>query len=43
MKKTLFTILLLLPVAAVVSNAYTLKRVSVHDPSVVYDPSTKYY
>ena len=31
---------LLLPVTAA---AYSLSRVSVHDPSVVYDPASKYY
>ena len=44
MKKCLFSVfLLLLPVAATLTSAVTLKRVSVHDPSVVYDPSTKYH
>ena len=41
MKQTLLYIMaLLLPVTAA---AYSLSRVSVHDPSVVYDPASKYY
>ena len=43
MKKILFAILLLLPMVAVDNSAYTLKRVSVHDPSVVWEPSSNYY
>ncbi len=40
MKKYLFFLLALLPLAA---SAYNLKRVSVHDPSVVWEPTTKTY
>ena len=41
MKRLLLYILgLLLPMAAA---AYSLSRVSVHDPSVVWDPSSQYY
>lgn len=41
MKRTLLYIIsLLLPVTVA---AYNLTRVSVHDPSVVYDPVSKYY
>ena len=43
MKKILFAMLLLLPMVAVDNSAYTLKRVSVHDPSVVWEPSSNYY
>ena len=43
MKKILFAILFLLPMVAVDNSAYTLKRVSVHDPSVVWEPSSNYY
>ena len=43
MKKILFTLFLLLPMVAVDSSAYTLKRVSVHDPSIVWEPSSNYY
>ncbi len=41
MKKTL--LLLTWMMAVIQAGAITLNRVSVHDPSVVYDPSTKYY
>ena len=40
MKKYLFFLLALLPLAA---SAYELKRVSVHDPSVVWEPTSKTY
>ena len=40
MKKCLFYLLALLPVA---TSAYELKRVSVHDPSIVWEPTSKTY
>lgn len=40
MRKYLFFLLALLPLTV---SAYTLNRVSVHDPSVVWDPETKTY
>lgn len=40
MRKYLFFLLALLPLTVL---AYTLNRVSVHDPSVVWDPETKTY
>ena len=40
MRKYLFFLLALLPLAA---SAYELKRVSVHDPSVVWEPTSKTY
>lgn len=40
MKKYLFLLLALLPLAV---SAVDLKRVSVHDPSVVWEPTTKTY
>ena len=41
MKKTL--LLLTWMMAVIQAGAITLTRVSVHDPSVVYEPSSKYY
>jgi len=46
MKKTMYTLLsalLLTVVAVTTAGAYTLRRVSVHDPSIVYDPAAKQY
>ena len=40
MRKYLFFLLALMPLTV---SAYTLNRVSVHDPSVVWDPETKTY
>ena len=40
MRKYLFFLLALMPLTVL---AYTLNRVSVHDPSVVWDPETKTY
>ena len=40
MKKYLFFLLAFLPLSV---SAYNLKRVSVHDPSVVWEPTTKTY
>ena len=40
MKKYLFFLLAILPLAV---SAVDLKRVSVHDPSVVWEPTTKTY
>ena len=41
MKKNLILLLLaLLPISVA---AYTLKRVSVHDPSIVWEPNTQTY
>jgi len=40
MKKYLLFLLALLPLAA---SAYNLKRVSVHDPSIVWEPNSKTY
>ena len=40
MRKYLFFLLALLPLTV---SAYTLNRISVHDPSVVWDPETKTY
>ena len=40
MKKYLFFLLALLPLAV---SAVDMKRVSVHDPSVVWEPTTKTY
>ena len=40
MRKYLFFLLALMPLAA---SAYNLKRVSVHDPSVVWEPTSKTY
>lgn len=43
-KKSFFLLLsALLMGVAVPTGAYSLKRVSVHDPSVVWEPNTKYY
>ncbi len=41
--KRIFTSLLLLLILPIVAAAYSLNRVSVHDPSVVWDPATKTY
>ncbi|MBO4463201.1 MAG: glycoside hydrolase family 43 protein [Prevotella sp.] len=41
MKRILFLLLTIL--LAVGAKAYTLKRVSVHDPSIVWEPTTKTY
>ena len=43
MKKILFTLFLLLLNVFSPAYAYQLNRVSVHDPSVVWEPTTKYY
>lgn len=43
MKKTITTILALLALAPLTVNAITLNRVSIHDPSVVYNPGDQYY
>ena len=43
MKKVLFTLYLLLLNVFSSTYAYQLNRVSVHDPSVVWEPTTKYY
>ena len=43
MKKKLFLFLSVLLLTAIQSGATTLTRASVHDPSVVYEPSSKYY
>ncbi len=43
MRKTVTTMMTALALATVCANAYTLKRVSVHDPSIVWEPSSKYY
>ena len=40
MRKTLFYLLVLLPIAV---SAYELKRVSVHDPSIVWEPVSQTY
>ena len=40
MRKYLFFLLALLPLSA---SAYELKRVSVHDPSIVWEPTSKTY
>lgn len=43
MKKTFTTLLALLALATTTVNGITLKRVSVHDPSVVWEPASQYY
>lgn len=43
MKKTITTILALLALAPLTVNAITLNRVSIHDPSVVYNPGDQFY
>lgn len=44
MKKTLYLLFaVLMTTAATQSDAITLKRVSVHDPSVVWEPTGKFY
>ena len=43
MKKKSFLFLSVLLLAVIQAGAITLTRVSVHDPSVVYEPSSKYY
>ena len=42
-KKRILAVAVLLLLSMSVLNAITLKRVSIHDPSVVWEPSTKYY
>jgi arabinan endo-1,5-alpha-L-arabinosidase len=43
MKKTLLTILSALLPLAIMAASYTLGRVTVHDPSVVWDPNSRTY
>ncbi len=43
MKRFLFTLLTVLLTASSPIYAYQLNHVSVHDPSVVWDPTSKYY
>lgn len=43
MKKSFAVLSLLLMLFAVEADAVTLKRVSVHDPSVVWEPNNKYF
>ena len=43
MKKRILTLLTTLLLTAPYSYAYKLDRISVHDPSVVWEPSTGYY
>ena len=43
MKRTITTLFALLALATTTVTAVTLKRVSVHDPSVVYNPNDQYY
>ena len=43
MTKLRFTTLFLLSIVALAASAYALRRVSVHDPSIVYDPSSSMY
>ena len=43
MKKTLLTILSALLPLAIMAASYTLGRITVHDPSVVWDPNSRTY
>ena len=42
-KNSLFLMVVLMVMTVMPVGGYTLKRVSVHDPSVVWEPSTQYY